>query len=37
MSFVSYRITLVKHMIKQGEVIFFSSDKKLEITYFIDN
>ena len=37
MSFVSYGTTLAKHMVKQGEVIFFPSDKKLELNYFIDN
>ena len=37
MSFVSYGITLAKYMVKEGEVIFFPSDKKLELTYFIDN
>ena len=37
MSFVSDRITSVKHMVKQDEVIFFLSDKKFESTYFINN
>ena len=36
MPFVSYGITLSKQMVKKGEVIFFSSDKKMESKYFID-
>ena len=26
-----------KHMVKQGEVIFFPSDKKIESPYFMGN
>ena len=37
MSFVSLGIVLVKHMVKQSDVIFFPSDKKFESPYFIDN
>ena len=36
MYFVSHGITLAKRMVKQGEVIFFLSDKKFR-NYFIDN
>ena len=35
--FVSHGITLAKHMIKQGEEIFFQSDKKLNSPCFIGN
>ena len=37
MPFASYGITLAKHIAKQGGEIFFPSDRKLELTYFIDN
>ena len=30
-------LTLAKYMVKQGGEIFFPSDKKLELTYFIEN
>ena len=37
MSFVSPGIASAKHMVKQGEKIFFLSGKKLESSYFNDN
>ena len=37
MPFASLGIVLVKHMVKQSELIFFPSDKKIESRYFIDN
>ena len=36
MYFVSRIIILAKHMVKQGEAIFFSFGKKFESSYFID-
>ena len=36
-SFASHGIAFAKHMVKQGEVIFFPSDKKFEWPYYIEN
>ena len=36
-SFLSHGIALAKHMLKQGEVIFFPFDKKFEWLCYIEN